>query len=369
MTARNRRPVALFLPSLAGGGAERMMLNLAAGFSARGLNTHLVLATAEGPFLRLVPDSVRMVDLKAPRILRSLRPLIDYLKRERPMALLSALDHANLVAMASSRLARTGTRTVIAVHSTFERPVPPWRDLRLSAIPWLLGCLQFCADAVVAVSEGVKDDLVRRAGMPPGRVQVIYNPVITPELGLLAAEPPTHPWFREDRPIVLGIGRLTAQKNFPLLIDAFALISRDYDARLVILGEGSDRRMLEEKIREHDLETRVAMPGFVSNPYSYIAHSRVLTLSSDFEGLPTVLIEGLALGIAVVSTDCPSGPREILRDGTIGELVPVGDVRALAGAIARALTNPRPGPSADTLQPYTLDAVVEQYRETCRLDA
>lgn len=369
MTSQNGRPVTLFLPSMAGGGAERSMLNLAAGFCARGFNTHLVLASATGPYLSLVPDRVRVIDLKASRLLRSLRPLIAYLRRERPAALLSALDHANLVAMASSRLARTDTRTVIAVHSTFERPRPPWRDLRLSAMPWLLGCLQSSADAIVAVSDGVADDLVRRAGMPRQRVDVIYNPVITPQLGLLAAEPVSHPWFREQHPIILGAGRLTAQKNFPLLIDAFALVCREYDARLVILGEGPDRPMLEAKIRRQGLEPRVALPGFVDNPYPYIARAGVMALSSDFEGLPTVLIEALALGTAVVATDCPSGPREILRDGALGELVPMGDVRALAAAIVRTLTNPRPSPPADALRPYTLDAAVEKYREACRLDA
>ena len=369
MKSRNRRPVTFFLPSMAGGGAERSVLNLATGFAARGFDTHLVLATAQGPYLPLVPDAIRVVDLKAPRILRSLPSLIDYLRRERPVALLSALDHANVVAMASSRLARTGTRTVIAVHCTFERPNPAWRDLRLSALPWLLRCLNPCADVVVAVSKGVADDLVRRTGLPRRRVEVIYNPVITPQLAQLAAEPPTHPWFRERRPIILGIGRLTAQKNFLMLINAFALLCRDHDARLMILGEGPDRPMLEATVRQQSLETSVAMPGFVDNPYSCMAHARVLAVSSRQEGLPTVLIEGLALGTAVVSTDCPSGPREILRDGALGDLVPVGDVGALAAAIARTLTNPRPRPSADALRPYTLDAVVEQYRETCGLDA
>ena len=369
MTSRTRRPVAVFLPSLAGGGAERAMLNIAAGFSARGFNTHLVLAAAEGPYLPLVPDAIRVIDLKVRRILRSLGPLVDYLRRERPMALLSALDHANLVAMASSRIARTGTRTVIAVQCTFERPDPPWKDVRLSAIPWLLRCLHPCADAVVAVSEGVADDIVRTTGVARGRVEVIYNPVITPQLGRLAAERPPHPWFQEQHPIVLGIGRLTSQKNFALLIDAFARVGPGRDARLVILGEGPERSLLEAKIRRDGLESRVAMPGFVENPYSYMAHASVLVLSSVFEGLPTVLIEALAVGTPVVATDCPSGPREILREGELGELVPVDDVSALAAAIARTLTSPPARPSAEALRPYTLDAVVEQYRETCRLDA
>jgi glycosyltransferase involved in cell wall biosynthesis len=167
--------------------------------------------------------------------------------------------------------------------------------------------------------------------------------------------------------VVLGVGRLSAQKNFRLLIDAFALVRQDHDARLVILGEGIDRATLEAQVRQHGLQEAVSLPGFLDNPYGCMARAAVFALSSDFEGLPTVLIESLALGTPVVSTDCDSGPREILRGGTLGELVPVGDVHGLARAIAGALTNPRPRPAAELLRPYTVDAVVEQYRVACGL--
>jgi glycosyltransferase involved in cell wall biosynthesis len=186
-----------------------------------------------------------------------------------------------------------------------------------------------------------------------------------------AAQSPGHPWFGEpDHPVVIGIGRLVAQKNFRLLIDAFALVKRDHPtARLVILGEGEERGMLEAQIRRLGLQQSVSLPGFVDNPYACLARARVFVLSSDFEGLPTVLIESLAVGTPVVSTDCASGPREVLQDGALGELVPVGEVEAFARGIGRALANPRPPQSAAGLRPYMLDAVIDHFVEACHLNA
>jgi glycosyltransferase involved in cell wall biosynthesis len=369
MTPSHRAPVAFFLPSLEAGGAERVMLNLAAGLTNRGFRTDLVLASASGPYLASVPPNVRVVDLKASRVLRSLRPLANYLRRERPLALLSALDHANLVAMAAGRLAGSRTRTVISIHCTFPRALRT--NIRTRTIPWLLGRLHSWADGIVAVSEGVADDVARSTGMPRKRVSVIYNPVITPALAPAALARPSHPWFEDStRPIVLSAGRLTPQKNFALLINAFALVRREHDARLVILGDGPERAALETEVRRHGVEDCVALPGFLNNPYACMARARVFALSSDFEGLPTVLIESLAVGTPVVSTDCESGPREILRGGALGELVPVGDVPALARAISSVLSNPRrPRPPAEALHPFTLDAVLDQFQEVLELDA
>jgi len=363
MTTSARPEVAFFLPSLYGGGAERVVLNLAEGFAARGLRTDLVLAKAEGHFLDSVTPRVRVVDLKASRVLTSLRPLVGYLKRERPVVLAAALDHANLVAMAASRLAGAGTRIVIAVHCTFEKGDHAKRDVRLRVLPWLLGRFHHWADAVVAVSEGVARDVVQTAGIPRDRVSVIPNPVITPGLLPAAAERPAHPWLEDPQyPVVLGVGRLAAQKNFPLLIEAFAAMGPDIRARLVILGEGPERPRLEAEIRRYGLEDRVALAGFVQNPYACMARAQVFVLSSDYEGLPTVLIECLALGTPVVATDCESGPREILQDGALGALVPVGDVRALSQAIARAVSMPRSAPPLEALRPFTLDAALDRFQ-------
>ena len=178
-----------------------------------------------------------------------------------------------------------------------------------------------------------------------------------------ASEQPLHPWLADPtHPVVLGVGRLTLQKNFLLLIDAFAILRRSHDARLVILGEGPERPTLEARIREYGLDDAVALPGFLKNPYACMAHAAVLALSSDFEGLPTVLIESLALGTPVVATDCKSGPREILKNGALGELVPMGDARALAQAIARTLTTPPRAAMPDDLRCFTLDTALDRFQ-------
>jgi glycosyltransferase involved in cell wall biosynthesis len=365
-----RAPLAFFLPSLSGGGAERAMVNLATGFAARGIRTDFVLARAEGPYLALVPPAIRIIDLNVSRVVRAVRPLAAYLRRERPAAMLSALNYASLVAIIAAYTPGARTRTVISIQNTLSKEALGVRHYQDRAIPLLLRLFHHRADSIVAVSRGVADDLARVLKTSRARIDVIHNPVITPALFAAAAERPAHSWFEDaTHRVILGVGRLTKQKNFPALIEAFALVKRQHDVRLVILGEGPERPALEALIRQHGLQDSVALPGFVDNPYACMARASVFVLSSDFEGLPTVLIESLAVGTPVVSTDCDSGPREILDGGALGELVPVGDVRALALAIARTLAAPTPVPSTDALRPFTLDAVVDRFQRACHVDA
>jgi glycosyltransferase involved in cell wall biosynthesis len=215
---------------------------------------------------------------------------------------------------------------------------------------------------VVAVSRGAADDFARSSGFPRDRVEVVYNPVITPETAALAREAPDHPWLIPGQPpVILGVGRLTPQKDFPTLLRAFAEVRRRRAARLIILGEGEDRANLLALAGALGVVDDVALPGFQRNALSYMAHSAVFVLSSAWEGLPTVLIEALAAGTRVVSTDCPSGPREILQEGRLGALVPVGDSSALAGAILEALERPASGVSPDALDSFTRDTAVDHY--------
>lgn len=361
--------LAFFLPNLEGGGAERVTLNLAAGFAARGYQTDLVLVRAEGPLLAHVPSAVRVIDLKAPAVLRSVRPLAAYLRRERPRVLLAALNNANVVAMAAAQTPGVNTRTVISIHCSLVEEMRDATGWQSRLIPWLLGRFHRWADAIVAVSEGAADDLARAVRIPRGRIDVIYNPVITPDVRRRSVEAPPHPWFEDPAcPVVLGVGRLTTQKNFPALVEAFALVVRQQPAaRLVILGEGPEREAITALVRRLGIEATVALPGFVDNPYACIARAAVFALSSNFEGLPTVLIESLALGTPVVSTDCPSGPREILRGGLLGRLVPVGDTPALARAILAVLTSPRIPPPAEALDRFMPDVVLDQYQRLFQL--
>jgi glycosyltransferase involved in cell wall biosynthesis len=355
-------PIAFFLPSLNGGGAERIILNLMQGITGRGLPVDLVLAAAKGPLLSELPPGVRLADLHASRVLRSVVPLAGYLRRERPRALVSSMNYANLVALWAARLAAQGTPVVATVHTTPSHSRPQqsgpfaklWPPLLRTFYPW--------AASVVAVSRGAADDLAEWSGLPRNRIEVVYNPVIT-SAGLTAArQPADHPWFSKDQPpVILGVGRLTEQKDFHTLIRAFAEVRRQHTARLMILGEGEDRPALTALAEKIGVAQDVALPGFVPNALAYMASSALFVLSSAWEGLPTVLIEALAVGTPVVSTDCPSGPREILQDGRLGLLVPVGDAGALAAAMLETMNRPRLSIPVDALTPFTREAAVDHY--------
>ncbi|HEY8363833.1 MAG TPA: glycosyltransferase, partial [Tissierellaceae bacterium] len=230
------------------------------------------------------------------------------------------------------------TRLVVREANTISVSSKNSLNFKARILPILMKFLYPLADAVIAVSEGVAKDLTQIIGLPAEKVKVIYNPVITPEIFKKAEEPIKHPWFAPgELPVILGVGRLTKQKDFITLIRAFDIVRKEYPSRLVILGEGEERPELEALVQELDLEQYVNMPGFVENPFSYMKKAAVFVLSSRWEGLPNVLIQALALGIPVVSTACPSGPTEILEKGKLGRLVPVGNEVIMAKAILEEL--------------------------------
>ena len=366
----SRVDVALFLPSLRGGGAERVMVNLARGFVDRGLRVYLVLAKAEGPHLSQVPDTVRVIDLGSPRVLYSLPGLVRYLRRERPQAMLSTLSHANIVALWAKRLAHVPIRVVVREAIMVSENVKYARSLNGKWMLFFIRMFYHWANVVVANSYDSAKDLAQVANMPFEKIKVIYNPVALPELLAKAEEPLEHPWFQAgEPPVVLGVGRLTKQKDFLTLIKAFALVRRKHRARLMILGEGEERSNLEVLVRELGLVNDVALPGFVDNPYKYMKRAAVFVLSSRWEGLPNALIEALALGTPIVATDCPSGPFEILEHGKWGKLVPVGDPEALARGILETLASP---PNSEDLQEraraFSLEAILPQYLEVLGIE-
>lgn len=362
MLAHANPKLAIFLPSLAGGGAERAMLNLAHGFAERSMKVDLVLARAQGPYLSQVNDSVRIVDLKAFRVLASLPNLMRYLRDERPSALISALDYANVVALWARRLVDVPMQVLVNEQNTISRSATSSARRRQRLVPHLVRMFYPWADHIVGNSHGVADDLSQVTRLPQDRIKILYNPVITTELREKAQERPDHPWFRAgEPPVILAVGRLTKQKDFPTLIRAFAQVHPARSARLLILGEGPDRSELERLVSDLGLKDHVGLPGFVSNPYAYMSRAALYVLSSRWEGLPTVLIEALFCGPSIIATDCPSGPREILESGKHGSLVPVGDVTALANAISEGLAGRIPPPTPSSWHPYSSEAVVDQY--------
>jgi glycosyltransferase involved in cell wall biosynthesis len=362
--AKEKPRIALFLPSLGIGGVERVMINLAAGFVKWGASVDLVMVKAQGEYLRQVPTNVRVVDLHASRVLTSLFPLARYLRTTRPEGLVSAKDYANVVAIWAKFLARVSTRVAVSVHTTLSKHVQhAVRFRERVVVPLLARWLYPHADSVVAVSNGVADDLAQFLGLSRDCISVVYNPVVSEDLFAAAQKHVDHPWFtRGGPPVILSIGRLTAAKDYPTLIAAFAKVRQRRDARLAILGEGEERPHLQDLVRCLGLESDVWLPGFVESPYPYLARASLFVLSSIWEGLSTAIIEALALGVPVVSTDCPSSPREILDNGRFGKLVPVGDTNALADAILHTLaTLHNPAPLKERAKQFTVDNAVAHY--------
>jgi glycosyltransferase involved in cell wall biosynthesis len=330
----SRPYIALFMPSLEGGGAERMMVHLANAFVKRGVQVDLVLVRAVGAYQDEVSDQVRVIDLQTRRILTALPKLVRYLRTHRPEAMLSTLTFANVVATWACGWVRHAPRLVLREANTVSAISGPASGFKSRLIPHLIGRFYPWADRVVAVSRAAADDMVRATNVPADLVTTIYNPVVTDELFEKARKPLDHPWFAEDAPpVILGAGRLEPQKDFETLIRAFHRVRSEREAHLVILGKGSERAALEGLVQSLGVDDSVQMPGFVDNPFKYMARADVFALSSRFEGLPGVLIQAMATGCPVVSTDCPSGPREILEDGRWGTLIPVEDEDALAAAI------------------------------------
>jgi glycosyltransferase involved in cell wall biosynthesis len=381
--ARQAHHIAIFIFALTAGGAQRRTLTLARGFAERGHRVDLVVVSDEGALAREIPPGVRNIvlhsgwkrvfrdfprrlNLRGLETLGSIPSLVGYLRRERPEVLLSAASHVNLVSLWSRRLAGIPVRLVLRASNDplgYPELWPRAQRVIRKFLRWMAGRTYPWADAIIAVSHGVADDVARLADLPRERITVIYNPVTTPELAAKAREPVAHPWLAPGGPpLLLGVGKLKIQKDFPTLIRAFAHVRRLRPARLVILGEGGQRGALEALVRELGLEADVLLPGHVENPWAWMARASLFVLSSAWEGLPGVLIEALACGCPVVSTNCASGPSEVLEAGAYGPLVPVRDGASLAEAILRVLAAP---PDPERLRAraaaFSVDPAVDAY--------
>ena len=357
------KKIALLVSFSGKGGVERMMLNLAQGISARGHAVDLlsIKSRALGP--GDVPSGVRRLDIGTNHTLTSLLPLVRYLKHQRPDALLSAKDRANGIAVLARKLAGVPTRVVVRMGTTVSASLTDAHFLKRWFYYRRMRWTYPFADGVVAVSQGVAYDMARIIGIDSNRFTVIANPVISSRMFRLAEDTVDHPWLNNrSEPVIIGIGRLTRQKDFATLIRAFARVQDTIPCRLIILGEGRDRGNLDQLATQLGVDQRIDMPGFLANPYAYLKKADVFVLSSRWEGSPNVLTEAMALGVPVVSTDCPSGPREVLKDGRVAPLVPMQDPAALSSAIKRVLTQP---PDATMLaaevKPFTIEESSRKY--------
>ena len=359
------------------------MVNLANGFIQRGYQVDLLLVKREGVYLSQLSPAVNLIDLNTQKLILSLPKLVKYLRRDRPTTLLTALEDTNVIAIAAHLIAKQlhpltpkqspqPTNLIVTVHNNLSQEALNGQNLKRKFLPRLLKWIYPFADSVVAVSKGVAKDLIH-LGIRPQQIRVIYNPILTANFDTLAsAKLPTGQTFstasqwltNPSTPVILGIGRLTPQKDFKTLIRAFAQAQTKQPLKLLILGEGSEQSALETLVQQLDLTESVIFTGFVENPLAYMAKADLCVLSSAWEGFGNVLVEAMGVGTPVVSTNCPSGPEEILAAGTYGKLVPVGDISSLANAILATLAHP-----IDSRQlkqraaEFSVEAVVARYEK------
>ncbi|TYP83848.1 glycosyltransferase involved in cell wall biosynthesis [Nitrosomonas communis] len=387
------RSLALIVRTLEGGGMQRIVLQLAEAFAKSGIQVEVVTGHGAGGTTGELPSGVSIRYLPRSNILTSslallqarphdvlrllpfltpLKPdmfwrlpaLIEYLRTARPDAVLAAGTQSNLAAIIARAATGLPARLVVSEHNTLSIVAHRGHGLFRRAYPRLVQRFYLEADAIAAVSRGVAQDLAHTAHLPEELITLVYNPVDAERVVRVGQMPVEHPWLTDrSRPLILGVGRLHRQKDFPTLIRAFAIAHKKRDLRLVIVGEGSERRMLETLSHQLGVQDSVLMPGFVDNPFAWMSHASLFVLSSAWEGFALVLLEALASGCPVISTDCPNGPREILQDGTYGTLVPIGDPEAMAGAMLATLAAP---PDAVYLQAraaeFSVDATVAGYR-------
>jgi glycosyltransferase involved in cell wall biosynthesis len=383
-----------------------MRLHLAEAFTARGLAVELVLGERTGALADDVPRDLPTVELgraglldarlaalraapgelgllarpvllarKPPPTLPFLPGLARYLRQRRPRALLAATPYENLEALRARRLARCSgrTRVVISEHNNIARNLLDSKEWSRRYLAALLRRAYPEAEGIVAVSNGVADQIAATTGLPRDRITTIHNPVVTPALLARAAQPIEEPWLAPgEAPLVMGAGRLVRQKDFPTLIRAFALARARRPALRLLIAGGADseantrarRAELMALAASLGVADAVRLPGHLRNPVALMARAALFVLSSRWEGFGNVLVEALACGTPVVSTDCPSGPMEILDDGRWGPLVPVGDDSAIAAAIEQVLDDPLPAEALKArAQEFSVDRAVQRYLE------
>ncbi len=349
-----------------------MMVHIARGMADLGAGVDFVVGRATSPYVTDLGDTVRVVELgdlgnaKAPSIVAA------YLDREQPISVMSAKFSDNRLALAARARSSIAAKILVRVGSTVSgrHAARGLGDLRRWLENRRLNRVFREADCAICVSEGVARDLAKITGLPAERLPVLRNPVVTPELAMRAKERAEHPWFQDEGPpVIVTAAGLRRSKNLPLLIGAFARVQAATPCRLLILGEGRQRPRLESLVSRLGLEQSVSMPGFTPNPYPYMSAADLFVLSSDFEGSPNVLVEAMACGTQVVSTDCASGPSEILRAGQFGRLTPIGDEPALAAAIAEALEVPVPDHLLrQAVEPYRLLPACREYARVLGVD-
>lgn len=363
MSSRQIPKIACFFATSGHSGVDRAMKHLIPAILQRGYEIDLLHVRKHGPYIDNELVGLNVIDLGSKHVYPSLPAVVRYLKKECPYVMLSDKDRVNRTAIFAKKLAGVDTRLVLSSGTTISIDLASrdWFDRWLQKTS--MGKLYPSADKVIVTSKGVADDMSEYTGLAREKISVVPSPVVPSTLFTDELPRPEHAWFQPgEPPVILGVGELGYRKDFSTVIRAFAEVRKEHDCRLVILGKGNQREMLLALAEELGVAEDVDLIGFQPNPYAFMQYAAVFAFASLWEGLGFVLIEALAVGTPVVSTDCPSGPREILQDGKYGALIKLGDDHEMAKEIISALNNPLPKEKLqEAAKAYEIEASATAY--------
>lgn len=343
---QNNKIISLFIPTLDGGGAQRVVVNLVNSLvDITDHPIHVVLVKKQGSFLELIRSEVEVIDLGAKRTFFSLFKLTAYLKKNRPAVIMSSLNYANIICTLAHKLAYHPCRLVLREANVVRVPEGKLKNrVRMHVTQMLMRYSYLKADAIVVNSYDTMQTLISAKIATDDKICMIANPMKSIDKLSISDNKIIIP-VSNDYPFICSIGRLSEQKGFDILLEAFSRVSNQ-KLNLVILGEGELREDLTRQAKELGILDRVHMPGFINSSIAILSHAKAFVLSSRWEGMPNVLIEALAIGAPIVATNCPGAVRDVLQDGALGHLVAYDDPQALADGIERTLTEPAGTPES-----------------------
>ena len=339
------KSILFFLPYLGGGGAQRVFINILKALDKNKYNLTLVVIDKDGPYLSQIPAQVKLIELNSKRVLLSSLELKRLFSKYKPDIIISGLNYANIIVALSVKWAKVPSKLILTEHSSYSGKNVQTNKIKYLMFKKLIKLSYKFADNIVCVSKGISEEVRQLTGIKQCEdiIKVIYNPIVDKELTFKSIENVKDAWINNKNfKVIISMGRLTKQKDFPTLIKAFAKYlasNRNTKVKLIVMGEGESRPELERMVNDLRLNNYVNLLGYVDNPYAYLSKADLFVLSSRSEGFGNVIVEAMACGTPVISTNCPTGPGEIIEDGINGFLVPVGDEEKLAKKISEVINN------------------------------